>query len=90
MSKKLVLILALAIAANAGLWSTVSGALMDTVKPIEYTIDTAGFNPRVYEWQSQTDPGMVCSVIFGNSIKDTTSAQPSMFCWKATSEVLVK
>ena len=38
---------------------------MKEVKPkAEYTLDTAGYNPRVYEWV--TSDGRTCIAIFGN------------------------
>jgi len=50
---------------QAGTWSTLSGMSMKEVKPIAaYTIDSAGYNPRVYEWK--TSEGKTCIAIFGN------------------------
>jgi len=49
---------------------------MKEVKPkAAYTLDTAGYNPRVYEWT--TKDGYKCIAIFGND-----KAAVSMQCFK--------
>jgi len=82
--KKLLLIVLVAISANAGIFSTISGMTIPEIKPTEaYTVDTAGINPRVYEWRSKADSSMMCAALFSNAAEEGTSSAPSMFCWKS-------
>jgi hypothetical protein len=56
-----------AVTAQSGMFSTVSGMGMKEVKPDhEYTVDTVGVNPRIYEFRSKTDPNVLCVLVFGN------------------------
>jgi hypothetical protein len=60
--------------ASAGLWSTASGFTMKEKKPsASYTIDTAGINPRVYEFNS-ADNKMKCVVVFTTVNGGSTSS----------------
>ena len=69
----IMLMMILALTANAGLFSTISGMAMKEVKPkASYTIDTAGINPRVYEWK--TTEGKTCVAIFGSAAETSSVA----------------
>ncbi len=71
--RKPILILLFGVFAYAGLFSSISGLNMKERKvDAAYTIDTAGINPRVYEFTTISNPKMKCIAIFGNS--DKTSA----------------
>jgi len=64
MKKIMFMIFALVAIANAGFWSTAQGMLMKEKKPdASYSIDTAGMNPRIYEFTTE-DKKMKCVVIF--------------------------
>jgi len=79
MKKLLIGILALTVVANAGLWSTASGLAMKEKKAdAEYTIDTSGFNPRVYEFTT-ADGKHKCIVVFSSSNENSS---PTMQCYK--------
>ena len=67
--------------AQAGVFSTVSGMTMEEVEPLSsYTIDTAGVNPRVYEFVPKNDKTKLCIVVFGNA--DGGVSIPAMQCFK--------
>ena len=57
-------------------WSTLVGFFKKTVNTLSYTIETAGVNPRVYEFDTQGYPRMHCVVIF----RDDPRSAPSMQC----------
>ena len=79
--KKLLLITFLSVLSYAGMFSTISGMAMDEVKPLaSYTIDTAGVNPRVYEFIPKNDKTKLCIVVFGNA--DNGVSIPAMQCFK--------
>ncbi len=83
MKKICLIILALIITTTlqAGMFSTVSGMTMKEVKPLSsYTIDTAGINPRVYEFVPQNDQTKLCVVVFSNA--DNSTSVPAMQCFK--------
>ena len=62
--KKLAITLLLTSTMQAGLFSAVQGLGMQEVKPkVEYTIDTNGINPRVYEFIPQLAPNKICVLI---------------------------
>jgi hypothetical protein len=66
-------------------FSTVSGMTMKQVKPeTSYTVDTAGFNPRVYQWETKLGDGtpVTCIALFPNANGDNVSAIPAMQCIK--------
>jgi len=68
--KKLVISLAIgsAMLQAGGLFSTISGMAAKEVKPKAfYTVDTAGYNPRIYEFSPQTVKGVVCIILYGNN-----------------------
>ena len=65
---------------HAGMFSMVSGMTMKQIKPqAAYTVDTAGINPRVYEFNTKVEPIMHCVVLIASS--DKFSA-PAMQCTK--------
>jgi len=65
--------------ANAGLYSMVAGMSMKEVKPkASYTIDTAGVNPRVYEFTTRVKPIKHCIVLIASSDK---MVAPAMQCY---------
>lgn len=66
--KKISLLVAFALSANAGVFSMVSGMSMQEIKPqASYTVDTAGINPRVYEFDTQVKPIMHCVAFIASS-----------------------
>ena len=79
--KKILLVMVMLFSiSHAGLYSTISGMNMDEVKPkAEYTIDTAGINPRVYEFYPKNLKNTICIVIFASSANGNTM---SMQCKK--------
>jgi hypothetical protein len=78
--KQILSIILLSVVSYAGMFSTVSGMVMDEKKPLaSYTIDTAGINPRVYEFTPQNDKTKLCVVVFANSDR---GAIPAMQCFK--------
>ncbi len=82
--KKIILILLVALSANAGMFSMVSGMAMKEIKPqSSYTVDTAGINPRVYEFDTRVEPIMHCIVLMASSDKMTA---PTMQCYKKNKE----
>ena len=83
MFKSLLLVAILAISASAGnLFSTISGMTMDEIKPTSYTVDTAGLNPRVYQWTPVGLPNFVCVALFPNADGKSVAAVPAMQCFK--------
>ena len=81
--KKLILAVTLGSQVFAGnFFSSVSGITMKEVKTNAYTIDTAGINPRVYEFRPESNKHYLCVVIFPNSDGKHTAAVPAMQCFK--------
>jgi len=77
--KTITLLILVALSANAGMFSMVSGMSIKEVKPqASYTVDTAGINPRVYEFDTQVKPIKHCVVLVASS--DKMSA-PTMGCY---------
>jgi uncharacterized protein YxeA len=75
--KKILAILVLALSLNAGLFSTMQNLNMDEIKTNAYTIDTAGYNPRIYEFTPKGDKSKLCIMAFGNS----KNGSPTIFCF---------
>jgi hypothetical protein len=74
--------LALATSASAGLFSTVSGMTMEEIKPQQsYTVDTAGINPRIYQFVPKGISDYICIAMFTNSTSKDTAA-PALQCVK--------
>ena len=83
MSKLILSLLFLVVGLSAGnLFSTLSGMTWDEKKTVHYTIDTAGFNPRVYEFQPTLVKNYICIVIFPNADGKHVAAVPAMQCIK--------
>jgi hypothetical protein len=62
--KKLLILALIGASAQAGMYSIVSGMSMDEIKPkAVYTIDTAGVNPRIYEFTTKTSPKKACILV---------------------------
>jgi len=67
------------VSANAGLFSMVEGMSMPEIKPqAAYTINTAGINPRIYEFNTKVKPIKHCIVLFASSGKTSV---PAMQCF---------
>ena len=67
------------VSANAGMFSMVEGMSMPEIKPqAAYTVDTAGINPRVYEFNTKIKPIKHCVVFIASSDK---MAAPTMQCF---------
>ena len=49
---------------NAGAWDVISGFVKDSVKPVEYVVETSGSNLRVYEWETPT--GKICTSVISS------------------------
>jgi len=82
--KKIILMITMLVitvtSVNAGMWSMVSGMAMKEIKPqAAYTVDTAGVNPRVYEFDTKVAPIRHCVVLIASSSK---MAAPTMQCYK--------
>jgi len=77
--KKLILLTVLAVFANAGVWTSISGWNAETRKPDAfYAVDTVGENIRVYEFTPKSQPGYTCVIVFVESDKKS----PPMNCFK--------
>jgi len=78
-----VLICGAILQAQAGnLWSSVQGMTWSEEKTNKYTIDTAGINPRVYEFIPQSAKDHICVIVFPNADGKHTAAVPAMQCFK--------
>ena len=74
--KRIIVLALLTSFATAGLFSTVSGLSMEEKKTDkEYTLDTAGVNPRVYEFTPETAPHMQCILIVLNAVEPSSTLQ---------------
>ena len=63
---------------NAGVFSAIEGFTFEEREPkYKYTIDTAGINPRIYEFTTKTDKNIICIVVFSSSDK---SSVPALQC----------
>lgn len=85
--KKLLLLLVtiFAINLNAGFtWSQVMSWKNKTVDPdAQYSIETEGYNVRVYEFTPLTDSGITCILLFTNEKMETN-------CFPKSKEALRK
>lgn len=78
--KKVLMMIMLVAAANAGMYSTVVGMTMEEKKPNSaYTVDTNGFNPRVYEFTPKGNPGYICVYTFISG--DKGAANTALQCF---------
>ena len=65
MIKKIILVALLAVIANAGVWTSVSGFATKEINPDDtYTLDTIGQNPRVYEFTPKNNSDYICIALF--------------------------
>jgi len=65
-------------------WSQVTSWGNKTIKPdVKYSIETEGYNVRVYEFTPLTDPGSTCIMTF-------TNEKMGMFCFAKSKEALKK
>jgi hypothetical protein len=79
MTKILTALSLLIVTASAGLFSTVSGMRLKEIKPTSsHTLDTVGFNPRIYEFTS-SNKDMYYVLVFSSSDNSST---PTMQCVK--------
>lgn len=74
--KKLLVLIGFSIYASAISWSTVTGMFKSSVNSISYTVEASGYNPRVYEFDTQGYPKQHCVALF-RSQSDTA---PAMQC----------
>jgi len=70
---------------SAGMtWAQVSSWGNKTIKPdAKYSVETEGYNVRVYEFTPLTDSGSTCIMTF-------TNEKMGMFCFAKSSEALKK
>ncbi|MEA2016991.1 MAG: hypothetical protein U9N59_00975 [Campylobacterota bacterium] len=68
---------------NAGMtWSQVVSWKNKTINPdAQYSIETEGYNVRVYEFTPLTDPGSLCIMTFTNEKMGT-------YCFKKSDKAL--
>jgi len=73
------------ISLNAGMtWSQVMSWKNKTIKPdAQYSVETEGYNVRVYEFTPLTDPGSTCIMSF-------TNEKMGMFCFAKSKDALKK
>ncbi|MCV6607816.1 MAG: hypothetical protein OIF32_06345 [Campylobacterales bacterium] len=82
MIQKLGVFLILVISANAFTWSQVVSWKNKTIKPdAKYSIETEGYNVRVYEFTPVTDPGSTCIMTF-------TNEKMGMYCFNKSDKAL--
>lgn len=83
--KKIVLILSLLfVSAQAISWSQLKSWGNKTVEPdVKYSIETEGYNVRVYEFTPLSDPGSTCIMTF-------TNEKMGMFCFSKSKEAIRK
>jgi hypothetical protein len=49
----------------AGVWTSISGLGTKEIKPdVVYTVDTAGENPRVYEFTPKNNQNYICIIVY--------------------------
>lgn len=78
--KVLIITLLATLGLQAGMLSTVQGFGMKDVDPkAAYTLETNGYNPRVYEFIPLNDKKTLCVVVFANSDKGSA---PALQCFK--------
>ena len=63
-------------------WNWLVSTFKKEIKTLEYTIDTSGKNPRVYEFNTQGTPKMHCVVLF----RSDTRTSPAMQCIRITKQ----
>jgi hypothetical protein len=55
-----------ATASQAGVWGAIATSGWPTQKSEAFKVEAFGFDFRVYEWKSKTDPDTICTVAIGN------------------------
>lgn len=65
--------------AQAGIFDSVMTKDWPTKDSIKFKVDAYGFDIRVYEWVTESDPNTVCTVAIGNS---DSSPYMGMQCFK--------
>lgn len=70
----------LAMTANAGMFTSISGFVAKEIKPDEtYTVDVIGENIRAYVWSVEgSTPSMQCVTVFTES----KYKAPTQNCWQ--------
>ena len=63
-------------------WNWIVSVFKKEIKTLEYTIDTSGQNPRVYEFNTQGVPKLHCVVLF----RPNTRTSPAMQCVRITKQ----
>ena len=53
--------------ANAGLFDSLATGNWPTKESTAFKVEAYGFDFRVYEWQTESDPNTFCTVAIGNS-----------------------
>jgi len=67
---------------NAISWSQMKSWTDKTIKPdVQYSLETEGYNVRVYEFTPLSDPGSTCVMSF-------TNEKMTMFCFSKSKEAL--
>lgn len=81
--KTIVIILISIVYLQAGIsWSQVMSWKNKTINPdAQYSIETEGYNVRVYEFTPLTDPGSLCIMTFTNEKMGT-------YCFKKSDKAL--
>ena len=85
MIKKLIIATMIITSSYAGMsWSQIMSWKDKTIKPdAQYSIETEGYNVRVYEFTPLTDPGSLCIMTFTNEKMGT-------YCFKKSDKALKK
>ena len=86
MKKILLVIVTFMITSNlyALSWSQMKSWTDKTIKPdVQYSLETEGYNVRVYEFTPLSDPGSSCVMTF-------TNEKMNMFCFAKSDEALRK
>jgi len=77
-------LLAITTSLNAISWAQVMSWKDKTVKAdAQYSLETEGYNVRVYEFTPLTDPGATCIMTF-------TNEKMGMYCFPKSDKALIK
>jgi len=85
-NKRILILIALVFAVNlnAVTWSQMVSWGNKTIKPdVKYSIETEGYNVRVYEFTPLSDPGSTCIMTF-------TNEKMGMFCFAKSKDAIRK
>jgi len=85
MINKIILTTLVVTSSFAGMtWSQIVSWKNKTIKPdAQYSVETEGYNVRVYEFTPLTDPGSTCIMSF-------TNEKMGMFCFAKSKDALKK